>query len=115
MAKVDGGHAVVAFSIIFFIIASYAVFFSAFLPETGISVCLITQLKIVQIPEPLCRTGIEHAGRGHALQVLHHPHYPHHLLLCHSQLGRLAILQQLLTHFKLWTLVLIYSLQACGP
>jgi len=34
MAKVDHGHAIIAFCIVFFIIASYAVFFSAFLPHT---------------------------------------------------------------------------------
>ncbi|KXN82058.1 hypothetical protein AN958_03216 [Leucoagaricus sp. SymC.cos] len=38
MAKINGGHAIVASCAIFFVVASYAVFFSAFLPATNVPV-----------------------------------------------------------------------------
>jgi len=38
MARIDNGYAIIAFCIAFFAIASYAVFFSAFIPATEIPV-----------------------------------------------------------------------------
>ncbi|KAF5358181.1 hypothetical protein D9756_001626 [Leucocoprinus leucothites] len=38
MTNIDTGHAITTFCIIFFIVASYAIFFSAFSPATNIPV-----------------------------------------------------------------------------
>ncbi len=88
------GHLVLALSVVFFCLASYAVLFSAFLPLTGILVLALP----ISPPDfsPLSPSDPRCPRERYSLQVLRHPPRSHRCILCDCKLGRMAILSQYL-------------------
>lgn len=95
LPSIKTGYAIVVFSVLFFLIVGYATFFSAFISSPPNSV-----RDLDNIP-PRCQLsdrgkGFESRSRRHSLQVPRTTLDPHLFLLCHRQLGGLAILPELL-------------------
>lgn len=89
----DLGNIIIGTSFLFFLVASYAVFFSAFIPKSGI---LVRPWFLWFLIETLQFCLDSKCSRWrYALQILHNPHYPHRSLFCYCKLGGMAILSQL--------------------
>jgi hypothetical protein len=94
--SLNSGHVIIALSAVYFVFASYAILFSAFLPLTGVYVRYpVTQYrKKVAQSEP---SGSGCTGTRHALQIFCHAGHTHEHLFCNCELGWLAVLPQFVT------------------
>lgn len=86
----DSGYLVIALSVAFFAVASYAILFSAFLPLTGNAVRGMTDINgkhpITFSVDP------GYPRKRYSLQILRGPHCTHHRIFRHRQLGGMAVL-----------------------
>lgn len=90
----DSGHIIIAISVVYFILASYAIFFSAFLPLSGIYV----GATLLGAAQSSYRNFLDpgYPGPRHPLQIFRDVADTHDHLFCHRQLGWMAILPEFL-------------------
>jgi hypothetical protein len=103
--KMNSGHILLLLSAAFFVFASYAILFSAWLPLTGI----VVSASLPRFSTDLTTITDHRLPRqGHSLQVLRHPDHTHNRILCHRKLGGLAVLPKFLkagtskTNIRIW-------------
>ena len=91
------GYLIIGLSLLFFLLASYAVFFSALLPSTGyyVSIFLLESGR-ESVLNYSGRSGARWSDARHTLQVFLPVHHPARCRVCHRKLGRLAVLPQFL-------------------
>jgi hypothetical protein len=89
------GHGLVLSSFLLLLLGSYATLFSAFYPVTGIWVSnMVMSFPAWGAELVFSNADIRHTRTGHALQVLVYHAHSHYNILCHCQLGWLAVLSQ---------------------
>lgn len=96
------GYAILAASAVFFVLGSYATLFSAFWPRTGV---WVRRAAYGVISSVLIEGGLG-AGRargGHALQVFRAAAGADDGVLCHCELGWVAILQEFMNSMTIFT------------
>jgi hypothetical protein len=93
MMELNLGHAIIAFTALFFAVASYAVLLSTFLPTAGNPVCISRKTFFAEILTASYADSGSVSSR-YALQVFRPLHHTHWSLLRHCKLGGLAVLQE---------------------
>lgn len=96
LPSIKAGYTIIVFSVLFFLIVGYVTFFSAFVSSPPNSVRGPDNIPPrCQLSD--CGKGFESSSRRHPLQIPRPVLDPDLFLLCHSQLGGLAILPELLS------------------
>jgi hypothetical protein len=112
--EVNSGHVIIALSAVHFAFASYAIFFSAFLPLTGIYVRLLVIGSVLKWKSSLF-PGSGCTGTRHALQIFCHAGNTNEHLLCHRELGGMAVLPQFVTHLSVRLMIITPLLFTQAP
>ena len=95
LPSIKTGYAIVVSSVLFFLIIGHVTFFSAFIPSPSNFVRELYNILSYRRPSN-CGKGLERCGARCPLQVPRTVFDTHLFLLRHRELGRVAILPELL-------------------